>query len=84
MENKFCIIIISHGRPNNIFTLKTLKDAGCTIPTYILIDNDAVKVLKSDLWFWSEEWQRKEAEADKSKKGDTYDSIEEFVKSLSL
>ena len=40
MENKFCIIIISHGRPNNIFTLKTLKDAGCTIPTYILIDNE--------------------------------------------
>jgi hypothetical protein len=40
MENKFCIIIISHGRPNNIFTLSTLKDAGCTIPTYILIDNE--------------------------------------------
>lgn len=39
MENNFCIIIISHGRPNNIYTLKTLKKAGCTIPTYILIDN---------------------------------------------
>lgn len=40
MENKFCIIIISNGRPNNIYTLKTLKEAGCTIPTYILIDNE--------------------------------------------
>ena len=39
MENKFCIIIISHGRPNDIITLKTLKKAGCTLPTYILIDN---------------------------------------------
>lgn len=39
MENKLCIIIISHGRPDNILTLKTLKSAGCTLPTYILIDN---------------------------------------------
>lgn len=39
MENKFCIIIISHGRPDDIVTLKTLKKAGCTIPTFILIDN---------------------------------------------
>lgn len=39
MENKFCIIIISHGRPNDIITLKTLKKAGCTIPVFILIDN---------------------------------------------
>lgn len=41
MENRkdFCIIIISHGRPNNIFTLKTLYKAGCSIPIFILIDN---------------------------------------------
>jgi hypothetical protein len=42
MENKrndFCIIIMSHGRPNDIHTIKTLNKAGCTIPTYILIDN---------------------------------------------
>lgn len=41
MENRsdFCIIIMSHGRPNDIHTLKTLKKAGCTLPIYILIDN---------------------------------------------
>jgi len=41
MKNRtdFCIFIISHGRPNDIYTLKTLKKAGCTIPTYIVIDN---------------------------------------------
>ena len=41
MENRtdFCIIIISNGRPNDIYTLKTLKKAGCTIPIYILIDD---------------------------------------------
>ncbi len=30
---------MSHGRPNDIHTIKTLNKAGCTIPTYILIDN---------------------------------------------
>ena len=41
MENRtdFCIFIISHGRPNDIYTLKTLAKAGCTIPVYIVIDN---------------------------------------------
>ncbi|MFZ4800310.1 MAG: hypothetical protein ACOYMA_22665 [Bacteroidia bacterium] len=39
MENNFCIFVISHGRPNNVKTIETLKKAGCTIPTYILIDN---------------------------------------------
>jgi len=41
MENRkdFCVIIISNGRPNDVYTLKTLKKAGCTLPTYILIDD---------------------------------------------
>jgi len=41
MENRkdFCIFIISNGRPNDIYTIKTLKKAGCNIPIYILIDN---------------------------------------------
>lgn len=41
MENRtdFCIFIISNGRPNDIYTLKTLAKAGCTIPIYIVIDN---------------------------------------------
>lgn len=40
MENNFCIFIISHGRPNDIITLKTLNKAGCTLPTFIVIDNE--------------------------------------------
>lgn len=39
MEN-FCIFIISHGRPNNVITLNTLKIANCKTPTYIVIDNE--------------------------------------------
>lgn len=38
-ERELCIIIISHGRPNDIVTLRTLEKGGCTLPTYILIDN---------------------------------------------
>lgn len=44
MENKFCIFIISHGRPNNLLTLKTLKKAGCELPIYIVIDNEDKKI----------------------------------------
>ena len=39
MENNFCIFIISHGRPNDIITLKTLQKAGCVLPIFIVIDN---------------------------------------------
>lgn len=44
MENKFCIFIISHGRPNDVITLKTLKKAGCQLPIYIVIDNEDKKI----------------------------------------
>lgn len=40
MENNFCIFIISHGRPNNIITLKTLYSCGSKLPVYIVIDNE--------------------------------------------
>ena len=43
MENKFCIFVISHGRPNDILTLKTLSKAGCQLPIYIVIDNEDKK-----------------------------------------
>lgn len=34
-----CIFIISHGRPNDVITYKTLISAGCEMPIYIIIDN---------------------------------------------
>lgn len=43
MENNFCIFIISHGRPNDILTLKTLLKAGCQLPIFIVIDNEDKK-----------------------------------------
>lgn len=35
-----CIFILSHGRPDNVLTYKTLKKKGCTYPIYIIIDNE--------------------------------------------
>jgi hypothetical protein len=37
---KFATFIISHGRPNDVVTLKTLKKVGYTMPWYIVIDNE--------------------------------------------
>ena len=41
MENKeFCVFIITHGRPDNVITLKTLKKAGYTGRIYFIVDNE--------------------------------------------
>jgi len=38
--NNFCVFIISHGRPRNIITLKTLEKINYTGPLYIVCDNE--------------------------------------------
>jgi hypothetical protein len=40
MKNNFCVLIISHGRYDNIITLDILKKCNCTYPVYIVIDNE--------------------------------------------
>lgn len=41
MGNKrFCVFILSHGRPNNVRTLKTLQKSNYTGDWYIVIDNE--------------------------------------------
>lgn len=41
MENKdFAVFILTHGRPNNIKTLATLKKCGYTGPIYFIVDNE--------------------------------------------
>nr|DAW80034.1 MAG TPA: hypothetical protein [Caudoviricetes sp.] len=39
MKN-FAVFILSHGRPNNVITLNTLKKCGYTGEWYIIIDNE--------------------------------------------
>ena len=38
--DKFAVFILSHGRPDNITTLATLKNEGYTGPLYILCDDE--------------------------------------------
>ena len=40
MNKSFCIFIISHGRPDKIVTLRTLKKCGYTGPLFIVCDNE--------------------------------------------
>ena len=40
MRDDFAVFILSHGRPNNIYTLKTLKQCNYTGKYYIVIDNE--------------------------------------------
>lgn len=41
MENKdFAVFILTHGRPNNVITLKTLKKCGYTGKIYFIVDNE--------------------------------------------
>lgn len=35
-----CVFILTHGRPDNVFTLRTLKQSGYTGDWYIVIDNE--------------------------------------------
>jgi len=41
MENKdFAVFILTHGRPDNIITIKTLKNCGYTGKIYFIVDNE--------------------------------------------
>jgi len=41
MDNKdFCIFVISHGRPDKLYTIETLKKYNYTGPCYIVLDNE--------------------------------------------
>lgn len=39
INNNFALFILSHGRPDRIFTLKSLEESGYTGKWYIIIDN---------------------------------------------
>lgn len=40
MRNDFAVFILTHGRPDNVITFRTLKKSGYTGKTYIVIDNE--------------------------------------------
>lgn len=40
MENNFAVFILTHGRPDNVKTLSTLKKCGYTGRIYFIVDNE--------------------------------------------
>ena len=40
MMDNFVALILSHGRPDRVYTYKSLQKAGYTGPVYIVIDNE--------------------------------------------
>ncbi len=39
-DNNFAVFILTHGRPDNVKTLKTLAASGYTGPIYFIVDNE--------------------------------------------
>ena len=47
MKNKsFAVFILSHGRANNVITIKTLREIGYTGKIYIIVDNEDEQINK--------------------------------------
>ena len=39
-NNDFAVFILTHGRPNKVYTLQALQKCGYTGKTYFVIDNE--------------------------------------------
>lgn len=76
MENKdFAVFILTHGRPNNVKTLKTLQRCGYTGHVYFIVDNEdkSVEQYKNN---YGEQWVKvfdKKAMADEVDEGNNFD-----------
>jgi len=40
LPNTFCVFILTHGRPDNVITLRTLEKCGYTGRLYLVVDNE--------------------------------------------
>jgi hypothetical protein len=76
MENKdFAVFILTHGRPDNVKTVNTLKKCGYTGKTYFIVDNEDKTIEKYRKNFGSE-WVKvfdKKAMADQVDEGNNFD-----------
>jgi hypothetical protein len=76
MENKdFAVFILTHGRPDNVKTLSTLKKCGYTGKIYFIVDNED-KQLNKYIENFGEEYVKvfdKKAMADSVDEGNNFD-----------
>lgn len=75
MENNFAVFILTHGRPDNVKTLSTLKKSGYTGKIYFIIDNEDKTINKYINNFGSEYVKvfDKNAVADETDEGNNFD-----------
>ena len=73
MNNDFCIFILTHGRPDNLITLNTLKQCGYTGNYYLVIDNEDKRANE-----YFEKYRKKVIQFDKKKYADECDECNNF------
>jgi hypothetical protein len=75
MENDYCIFILTHGRPDNVLTYKTLLKCGYTGSIYFVVDNEDKTIYKYIENFGAEKVKvfDKKLIADKVDEGNNFD-----------
>lgn len=76
MENNFAVFVLTHGRPDNVKTVNTLKKCGYTGHIYFIVDNED-KALEKYKKNFGEQWVKvfdKKAMADKVDEGNNFDN----------
>lgn len=75
LPDTFCVFILTHGRPDNVITLKTLERCGYTGRLYLVLDNEDKTVEKYKQNFGAENVIvfDKKAEADACDEGNNFD-----------
>ena len=82
MQNKdFCVFILTHGRPDNVITYRTLKKCGYTGKIYFIVDNEDKTVDKYIRYYGAENVRvfDKKAMADKIDEGNNFDNRKVIV-----
>jgi len=75
LPDTFCVFILTHGRPDNVITVKTLEHCGYTGKFYLVVDNED-KTIEKYRWNFGEERVLvfdKKAEADACDEGNNFD-----------
>lgn len=73
--NDFCVFILTHGRPNKIYTLKTLKKQGYTGPLFFICDDEDPKLER-----YKELYGDKVIVFNKKEVAETFDEADNFYK----
>lgn len=75
LPETFCVFILTHGRPDNVITLETLRRCGYTGRLYLVLDNEDKTVERYKANFGAEKVIvfDKKAEADACDEGNNFD-----------